>query len=395
MVETPYVVWILTFFVYVILIRTFSRTTCFVKRSCLRQLRNDQQRPGDAYHHLQSTMKRADFIIDVGFLEVCAGLVVLMEVTAVKFDIAHDKPGNGFSPEYSLCAGQLHYIACAVVGCLFLSIVRCLAQRYALERLSKSDVVSMTRVYLVPATCLVTVLCVWSWFHPHGDQEKKQPTGEIVCYHANQTSPLNSFLLILLPILWNMVIDYWKYRTGKTGYNSKYVGSQLAADDGLRYDSTFLKQTNLVSEVVHSHEHPTHTVSKTSEYISQSEKEIANTNPALSANAILPTRISNVEHKSVPVKSTDETAVRSIFVSLRDFLKIYLRIYLVLVIYLAAMIGVYAFLASCYASSRMEDLTTVVFMVMLMTTAVLRAMQVTVAAEVEKRAELKITQIDV
>lgn len=107
--------------------------------------------------------KRALFNNRVSTLEIVFAFLV-----NVHFFLASDTIATGEQCECRSRFDRRRFVGdlfpCLIVGVLFLSICRCLLQIVALSELSRSDMASMTRVYIAPFTCVVTVLCVSSWF---------------------------------------------------------------------------------------------------------------------------------------------------------------------------------------------------------------------------------------
>lgn len=111
--------------------------------------------------------KRALFNNRVSTLEIVFAFVVNVHVFLASDTIRTDELCECRSRfDRERFVGDL--FPCLIVGVLILSICRCLLQIVALSELCRSDTASMTRVYLAPFTCVVSALCISSWFSVFG-----------------------------------------------------------------------------------------------------------------------------------------------------------------------------------------------------------------------------------
>lgn len=341
--------------------------------------------------------KRGLFIIYIGFFELVFVLIVHVELSHNTLSIV--QPAEKRCSEFRDDNG-MKFISYAAIACIILSVVRCLVQSYALERLSKPDVVSMTKVYLQPSTYFVALLCLRLWFHPYEEPDPNLPN-RMICYQkvkwstaVVKNSPVTFYLFILVFITINFIYDF-----AVTGCEQDQSHGYLCSDF-IRQKMSSMKQSNTCTKHTVLGRQPTHlqiTLINDNEKTSQSSllgtQESRIHTPIMTATPCSTSAAGVKQNYAKSFKSwrmyfPSDTlkfkAPSSTCRSLWEFLTRSVRLYLALVVYFVIFVGCYQCTEYLLVGSFLEDFTPVIFTSVVIMNGILRAVQIAFAGTINK-----------
>lgn len=334
--------------------------------------------------------KRSLFIIYIGFFEMVFVLIVHVQLSRQILSIA--QPVEKHCSEF-LNDRRVNFVSYVVLACILLSVVRCLVQRYVLERLSKPDVVSMTRVYLLPSTYFIALLCVRLWFHLCEEPDPIQPN-RMICYQkvkwptaVVKNSPVIFYLFIMTFITINLIYDFAVSRCEPEpglpsyGHLCSYFIRQKRS--GMKHTVLGRQPTHLQIRLIDGNGKLSH-----SSLLGIQESRLHA--PIMSATPY-PTSAARVEQnyaksdKSRRINFPGDTLklqAPSYCGSLWEFLSRSVRLYIALAVYFVIFVGCYQCTEYLLVGSLLEDFIPVIFTSIVVVNSILRAVQIAFAGTI-------------
>lgn len=334
--------------------------------------------------------KRGLFIIYIGFFEMVFVLIVHVELSRQILSIV--QPVEKHCSEF-LNDRRMNFVSYVVLACILLSVVRCLVQRYVLERLSKPDVVSMTRVYLLPSTYFIALLCIRLWFHLYEEPDLIQPNPTI-CYQkvkwptaVVKNSPVIFYFFIMTFITINFIYDFAVSRCEPEpglpsyGYFCSYFIRQKRSS--MKHTVLGRQSTHLQIRLIESNGKLSHS-SLLGIQESRIQAPIMSATPYSTSGGRIEQNYAKSDKSRRMHFPGDTLKVKapSSCGSLWEFLSRSVRLYIALAVYFAIFVGCYQCTAYLLVGSFLEDFIPVIFTSVVVLNGILRAVQIAFAATI-------------
>lgn len=352
--------------------------------------------PGSFIHQDYAT-KRGLFIIHIGFFEMVFVLIVHVELSHRVISLVQPTMEKRCS-ELGDSEG-LDFISYLVLSCILMYVARCLVQSYVLQRLSKTDVLYLTKVYLLPSMCFIALLCVRLWFHLYEKADPSQPVG-VICYQkvnwstaTVKHSPLTFYMIILAFITIAFVYDFVASDDEQERKSPSYLCSEL-----MKQQRTSMKQPDTNTKQPILFRQPTHlqiTLINDSEQTSQSlhigdevsrtQEPIRNSSPGSTNAAKIEKSIATSDEsgKMHLLGDTLKFKAPSTCGSRWEFLPRSVRLYSGLVVYFTIFIGCYQCTEYLLFGSFFEDFAPVIFTSVVIINGVISTVQIPLTGTVD------------